>query len=523
MNRIHAFHHRWVFLLLVLAISLVRFSAAAQSVQHLSKPYPGGMPGYPVITGISQQSNVVVVTWDGPSGYYQLYEKRDLADPQWRPVGGPTNLSRRAFVSASSNALFRISGPAPHYAGWQNCAECHQPVYDTVTKTAHSQAFNALKAVGQSTNSYCLLCHTVGASIPTGFTNFSSTPFLAGVQCENCHGVAGKHAANPDDTIAIPRIELAGTVCGGCHTTTYGEWQGTGHATVVEDMNPPNRIDSCGRCHSGSVREALLEGDPLPVGDANVPIVCATCHDSHTKTDAPYQLLSPLYSTNNYFITTSGSFISQYDPNINLCAQCHNHRGAVWTSTSRPPHNSPQYNMLLGNVGELPAGSATYDPSTHALAITNQCVGCHMQTGVAQDQFHPATHTHTFQVNSFDRCTQCHGNQAEGLLEFTALQMTNLVTEVYTNLNNWALTKAPPALSTKYGTRAWEYTTPGELSPGGPGPDATEQALIPTPIQKARFNLYLVFHDASWGAHNGQFAFMLLNTANDWVRQQLNQ
>lgn len=524
MNRTQLLLPSRVSISLLLSATFLHFSAAAQSVQHLSVPFPGGMPGLPVMTGITQQSNVVVVTWDGPSGYYQLYEKRDLADPQWHPVGGPTNVSRRAVVSGTgSNALFRISGPAPHYAGWQNCVECHQPTYSTVSKTAHAQAFSALQSVGQATNANCLTCHTVGAGIQTGFTSTSATPYLAGVQCENCHGVAGKHAANPDDTIAIPRVELAGTVCGGCHATTYTQWQGSGHATVVEDMNPASRIDSCGRCHSGSVRESLLEGTPLPVGDANVPIVCATCHDPHTKTDAPFQLLNPLYSTNNYFITTSGTFTSQYNPNINLCGQCHNHRGASWTVSSRPPHHSPQYNMLLGNVGEFPSGSATYDPSTHALSITNQCAGCHMQKGAAQDQYHPATHTHTFEVASYDVCTACHDNQAAGLVTFTAGLITNRVETLQTNLNTWALTKAPDSLRIKYGTRAWEYTVPGELSPGGPGPSATEQALIPDSIKKARFDLYLVLHDGSFGVHNGPFAFTLLDAADYWVQQALTQ
>ena len=66
--------------------------------------------------------------------------------------------------------------------------------------------------------------------------------------------------------------------------------------------------------------------------------------------------------------------------NINLCAQCHNDHGASWTNSSAPPHKSPQYNMLLGTVGELDSGSAQYDPGSHGLLITNQCVGCHMQS-----------------------------------------------------------------------------------------------------------------------------------------------
>jgi len=510
-------------LVLALALAGGLSSATAQNVQHLSVALPGGMPGQPIVTGISQQSNLVTVTWDGPSGYYQLFEKSTLSDPKWHAVGGPTNLMRRATVpGTNANALFRVFGPAPHYAGWRNCAECHGPTYDTVTQTRHAQAFDVLKTVHQETNPNCLPCHTVGFGVPTGFTNSSATPLLVGVQCENCHGVAANHAANPENLIAKPRVELAATVCGGCHAQTYTNWTASGHAVVVEDMNPTNRIDACGRCHSGSVRESLLEGDPLPVGDANVPIVCATCHDAHTVTGNGAQLLNPTFSTNDYSITTTGTWQSQYNPKINLCAQCHNRRGAVWTDSSRPPHHSPQYNMLLGNVGELATGPATYDPSTHALMITNQCVGCHMQQGPAQDQYHPGTHTHSFEVDSFNVCTACHDNQAPGLIAFTASQITNEVSAIQADLNTWALTKAPEALRTKYGARAWEYTSPGELSSGGPGPAAAEQALVPVNIQKARFNLYLVLHDGSYGVHNGPHALRLLDAAQTWVRQELN-
>src|SRR5262245_40573331 len=49
-------------------------SVAAQNVQHLTITQPGGMPSRPVIMGIFRGSNSVTVTWDGPSGYYQLFQ-----------------------------------------------------------------------------------------------------------------------------------------------------------------------------------------------------------------------------------------------------------------------------------------------------------------------------------------------------------------------------------------------------------------------------------------------------------------
>ena len=60
------------------------------------------------------------------------------------------------------------------------------------------------------------------------------------------------------------------------------------------------------------------------------------------------------------------NFAGQYNPSIHVCAQCHNSRGARWDdigrtwngtnfvasapSWSRGPHNSPQYNILIGII-----------------------------------------------------------------------------------------------------------------------------------------------------------------------------
>ena len=89
-------------------------------------------------------------------------------------------------------------------------------------------------------------------------------------------------------------------------------------------------------------------------------------------------------------------------------------------------------------------------------------------------------------------------------------------------LNQWATTKAPAGLA-GYGTRAWEYTTPGDLSPGGAGPNAAQQALIPAGIQQARFDLYLVFNDGSQGVHNPYYVLDLLNAAQGFVLLELNK
>jgi hypothetical protein len=517
--------------LTVAVVLAAALCAGAQSVQHLSITQPGGMPGRPVMTGINQVTNGVEVTWDGPSGYYQLFETRSLHDPVWLAVGKDTNLVRIATVTGTpSNAFFRVSGPSSVYTGSQSCAECHSPILNTEKNTRHAAAFtNALfVADGGQTNSTCVACHTAGFELPTGFASLAKTPHLAGVQCENCHGPAANHAANPDDPTLVPRVEVAATVCGGCHTDarhpTFNEWTTSGHAQVVEDMNATDRIDSCGRCHSGSARLSLLETNPLPTGDADIGIVCATCHDPHQTNGYPAQLRNPVASTNDYFMSTNGTFLSQYNSKINVCGQCHNHAGASWTNNACEPHHSPQYNMLLGTIGELESGLAPYQPGSHALLITNQCAGCHMQKTAFVSETQPANTGHSFEVYKYDLCLNCHP-YPEPLVSFVMGDVSNQIQQVKFDLDYWAAhstNQAVQSLWAKYGNLAWEYTTPGGLSAGGPGPDAAEQAQIPENIRKARFNMYVVRNDGSFGVHNGPYAITLLSAAEDWIQEELD-
>jgi protein-arginine kinase activator protein McsA len=220
---------------------------------------------------------------------------------------------------------------------------------------------------------------------------------------------------------------------------------------------------------------------------------------------------------------TSGNFTTNYNTQINVCAQCHNDRGASYMDSESPPHHSSQYNMLLGTVGELASGVPPNLPATHS-RIEKQCVGCHMQTSDQQSG-------HRFAVTSYEACVTCHGSaaNAENFVVFLKAIITSLSQQVKDELDQWATNNAPVELH-KYGALAWEYQRAGQLSSpdstlSGPVSDRSdpakdEQKYIPANIKKARFNLYLVINDGSYGVHNGPYAIVLLDAAQTWIQAE---
>jgi hypothetical protein len=436
------------------------------------------------------------------------------------------------ITALHSSLFFNVpSTKMPKYAGARACSECHKKIHNTEMDTRHAQAFQALKQVQQETNPSCLPCHTVGYGLPTGFVSETATPELVGVQCESCHGPAARHMASEFNPRSRPHVDSGATMCGGCHTgshqPTLEEWSSSEHSEVVEDMNPAKRINACGRCHSGSVRTRLLKKRSLPTRKANVPLGCPVCHDPHADhvwtnviSGVLYtnQLRNPVSSTNNYSLASTDVFRRKYNPNINVCAQCHNRNGTTWRSKYAP--HSPQYNILLGNLDDPDTKQPHFEPSSHALRISNQCVGCHMQTAPALGGSPPVT-GHSFTVKSLNACLPCH-SAPDIIVDVIQNAFNDEIQRIKSGLDLWAATRAPLALREKYGSLAWEYTTPGILSlAGAVGPNATEQKRIPDSIKKARFNLYLVRYDGSFGVHNADYCGALLRDAAIWLQEAM--
>jgi hypothetical protein len=227
------------------------------------------------------------------------------------------------------------------------------------------------------------------------------------------------------------------------------------------------------------------------------------------------------------------NFAKNYNPNVQTCGQCHNMRGGVWTGTSRPPHHSPQYNILIGLGGYPNTNGLTAAIShKHGAGNPKQCTQCHMQ---AETQETPTEQNPNYTGHKFEMmitgcvATGCHATTNIALAFKDSLQgeVHDSISEIVGLMRQWSTTKAPAidAGFTQYGTNAWEYTIAGQLTTGGgaavAGPPSALQAKIPNDIKQGRFNLYLVEHDASGGVHNPEYARALLEDAKTRVTRQL--
>lgn len=113
-------------------------------------------------------------------------------------------------IAATSLCLFaaeNASAEEPHYHGNKNCDVCHEKEIHEWQQSTHAKAFELLapgkrvsskKKAGLADidyrqNVFCLKCHTTGHGEEGGFVDIESTPEMAGVGCESCHGPSSQY------------------------------------------------------------------------------------------------------------------------------------------------------------------------------------------------------------------------------------------------------------------------------------------------------------------------------------------
>ena len=401
--------------------------------------------------------------------------------------------------------------------GLPNCILCHSTTVTEWNTTNHSNAFN--RKIDDATGHYgpnCLGCHSTGstdaASASGGFLDILKTspwkfptalkagnydslklvdPKLAAftnIQCEMCHGPGSEHQFKKNDAGMV--IRYTSDQCFQCHDAPknhikVAEWKNSLHYTSMnssrmENMNQgstTNTNSDCAKCHtSNGYIDVNVKGNQYtsaPYKDVG-PVGCVTCHDPHNKTN-DFQLRKD---------------------KADICIDCHKMR--VSTSSMHESHQGP---MLMGTGGrEIPG--FVYKNSAHS-DIAERCVQCHMAAGPTDSTTAAIRYKvggHSFKV-VYDPGT---GNPADvylntaGCVTCHPANMT-LIEGVQDQIH--ALLDTLRALLPK-------KTNGQPLSPIG------ADTLKLNDAQKiASWNYYFVNNDGSFGVHNKNYAWTLLQAS----------
>ncbi len=132
-----------------------------------------------------------------------------LADVAPAADGPATETPPAQAADGGDTAMAQASAGNDHpFVGPAQCAPCHLMQFQSWTETTMAKAYVILRP-GQRTEAKlkanldpdkdytqdetCLPCHVTGYGKPGGFQDEESTPFLAGVSCEMCHGAGGTY------------------------------------------------------------------------------------------------------------------------------------------------------------------------------------------------------------------------------------------------------------------------------------------------------------------------------------------
>lgn len=399
----------------------------------------------------------------------------DITTP---PAGCDPQVFAQAVLDADGDvdladiAVFQtnFTGPLespPIYVGSTYCVSCHTANHTDWLGTIHATAFNTLVQGGNGNNELCFPCHSVGYGSPSGFVNLDTTPQLANVQCESCHGPGSNHVADPNGVPLSVLYESA--LCGSCHQSCHGlcgenhhpqyeEWQLTPHRYALMNIQfLPETVPECLQCHSTDYRLAP-EGQKPGVWEVIYGIECVACHDPHGGVNLSQLRLPP----------------------AQLCADCH----TMGADAPGVVPIQPQAEMLHSVGGYMLDGTPLTAPYTeHWWGVPKECVQCHVHMEPSGGPEQPAIAGHLF-LHSVKACLPCHTEEVATALRDTLREEFDI----------------------RLGTIA-PYFDPNE-------PDYIDPATLPPPEQEqywiAKFNYDMVVADRSRGSHNPGYARALL-------------
>lgn len=475
-------------------------------------------------------------------------------------------------TASSGSTNINVNLTAATYMGASVCSLCHGgnnflQLPDIATPwsgTLHSHAFS--DAIdGKSTDHFsknCISCHSLGFDnntnsnnggfddvaaqtgwvFPSALTNgnWAAMPAalknVANIQCESCHGPGSEHANAFGNTNVSnwPRLSVsyAPGNCAQCHDSLSHhvktrEWNASRHAVATRSPSGPTRYN-CVRCHTAAGFEQFIEHagntNKYTTNTVYEAITCAACHDPHDASN-PYQLRAA-----NQYTLPDGTTATNVGGGA-LCMNCHHARNGeanvnianykaglpTWAGgSSFGVHDSTAGDMIEG-VNAITYGKQI--PSGSHGAITDVCVGCHMQevatTSPAFGQAGGHTFAMTYNVvsggvtNTHDAvevCIKCHGEVEEFNMirqDYDGNGITEGVqTEVQSLMNK--LTRLLPSST---------YRADGNYVADGLVKSPSVKTNWPTKFLQAAWNWQFVNVEGSRGIHNTPFAVGILKAS----------
>jgi hypothetical protein len=165
------------------------------------------------------------------------YELVPLRASETKPLAGQDPavrevLRKHRILVAEEKLREKLADQKPlpdglSYVGTARCGECHEQDLELWKNSKHSRAWDTLDRAEKDPARYgwpvtqypdCVSCHVVGYGDKTGFVSPDTTPDLANVGCEQCHGAGSAHSAAPT-TARMGKVGggTPSVVCTQCH------------------------------------------------------------------------------------------------------------------------------------------------------------------------------------------------------------------------------------------------------------------------------------------------------------------
>jgi len=285
-----------------------------------------------------------------------------LAQPQAKPASA----GQTAPVAQEKKAPATPAAEPSTYAGAEACKTCHAEIYTGWEKSPHWK--QTYKEGG-----------------------------IAKHGCEDCHGPASSHVADPSDTSKLFLFDKASTKeinqrCLTCHAG------GTQHMNAINSEHTKNGV-SCVSCHSP---HHAKESEFLLVKAQ--PELCYTCHlQQKAQFDMPFhhrvnEGLIQCSDCHNVHGTVGPKQVRTSSTQDAVCFKCHIDKQGPFVFEHAPIKVDGCQSCHLTHGG----------PNPHMLKLSNVnllCLQCHTTSSFSSAPEAPSFHN---QASLFQSCLLCH-------------------------------------------------------------------------------------------------------------------